>query len=527
MKKLRKLLFAIILTPFFLTACGNKEKPIIPPYKGDVSLLTYDTMTVEYQLPEGVNNITDIESSDESLFTVKNPLIGENKVVIESNLNNKVGTANLNFIDSGTPVFYLKVAVNYPQTMDEAKDAFTLAAMKLTPGKEFSVTFNFKNNYTIEDFELSLEIYDCREIVGYVKYEQGVSCTNRFQVLTNNSYGWVKSTMKPNDGYYAENIDSLNYLSRDIHTSIKQTDTFYIDSVEKTLIVENSEELFWAVEHGYRPIISGSRSAELNNIYNKAKTDFCSYINPSWSNLQKFRELYDRLISYVHYDHSPGLNEGYPYIHSAYYLDGVFSDKGYAVCDGFSKSYALLCGILGLPCIRSYGFPPTGNVGHAWNYVKLNGEWYLVCPTWAKLDIDFGESISDETLADFYGKKVSLTKYDCFLASKNYFKNMGENLSDLAFTSIEKSSSRYSGDIDEIDYYIKSNDDASRIHNKIYTHIGDGTCVCFECSSNVTYATVNNWASKIAGSTSLDWAWAAYYGENNQILFGFVCFKNS
>jgi len=54
------------------------------------------------------------------------------------------------------------------------------------------------------------------------------------------------------------------------------------------------------------------------------------------------------------------------------------------VCDGYSKAFKMLCDKHNIPCIIVVGY--AGDVGHAWNYVKLNGRWYAVDSTWDDLD---------------------------------------------------------------------------------------------------------------------------------------------
>lgn len=172
-------------------------------------------------------------------------------------------------------------------------------------------------------------------------------------------------------------------------------------------------------------------------------------VSPEEDNFYKFRQLYDYLNSTTYYDHHVVTLKDNWWTHMAYFLEGVFLDDGKAVCDGFSKAYALFCGIEGLPCFRSYGFyedKEDGWQGHAWNYVQLDNRWYLVCPTWSKMDLN--KNSTNEVIRyvtnEFYGhKNISIINYESFLTSKNYFTNQGSPFTDLAFSNIEKSSTPY------------------------------------------------------------------------------------
>lgn len=67
---------------------------------------------------------------------------------------------------------------------------------------------------------------------------------------------------------------------------------------------------------------------------------------------------------------------GYEY---GFNIDGVFL-QGRAVCEGYSKAFKLLCDRAGIPNQIVFGMADEEN--HSWNYVQLEGSWYLVDATW-------------------------------------------------------------------------------------------------------------------------------------------------
>ncbi len=100
-----------------------------------------------------------------------------------------------------------------------------------------------------------------------------------------------------------------------------------------------------------------------------------------WADILKV--LHDYLCEHLSYDHNYASyssdSEQYRYIHST---AGVFLNKNnYAVvCDGYSKSFKLLCDLFGIPCAV---IPGNAGGAHAWNLVQLEeGRWYLVDVTW-------------------------------------------------------------------------------------------------------------------------------------------------
>jgi len=186
---------------------------------------------------------------------------------------------------------------------------------------------------------------------------------------------------------------------------------FAVNSVNETFPVYNSEELWWAVEQGYRPTFpqSGTK-AEL--FYERAKMILRDIVSDGMSEYEKALAIYEYLIEAIAYDYDayysakPGEEEKR---NTCYYLEGVF-EKGRAVCDGKTKAFALLCGIEGIDCVRAFGSSVTGGVGHAWNYIKIDGFWYLVDTTEGDVRFEEGSDISG-----FVGYKFETVGYDSFL----------------------------------------------------------------------------------------------------------------
>ncbi len=110
---------------------------------------------------------------------------------------------------------------------------------------------------------------------------------------------------------------------------------------------------------------------------NKGKDDWETALN-----------LHDWLTNHAYYDGN------YEY----YGAEGVLL-RGYGVCDSYSKAYLLLCRAAGIPVSRV-----TGSAGgsHAWNAIKINGEWYLVDVTWDDPYTGGTEAISGHERHDYF-----------------------------------------------------------------------------------------------------------------------------
>ncbi|MDR0509130.1 MAG: hypothetical protein LBG63_04850, partial [Candidatus Methanoplasma sp.] len=75
-------------------------------------------------------------------------------------------------------------------------------------------------------------------------------------------------------------------------------------------------------------------------------------------------------------------DKGSVYAHEAY--GALVDPQHYAVCDGYSKAFLLLCEKEKIECVVVLGTAVASNMeNHAWNYVKMDdGEWYAVDVTW-------------------------------------------------------------------------------------------------------------------------------------------------
>lgn len=74
-----------------------------------------------------------------------------------------------------------------------------------------------------------------------------------------------------------------------------------------------------------------------------------------------------------------------------------FAEEGYGVCEAYAKSFMYLCLLNGVDCVMG-----SGDAGepHAWNYVKIGGEWYGADLTWT-------DNSGDEAVYDYFGLSES------------------------------------------------------------------------------------------------------------------------
>ena len=213
---------------------------------------------------------------------------------------------------------------------------------------------------------------------------------------------------------YSSLANANMIIRASLNTSQKRADDFEGFAINTdnsgTMEVYNSEELWWAIQNNLKPTFPLHNSkAEL--FYERAKMILREIITDDMTDYEKALVIFDYLVDGIAYDYDAAALPAEDDFHTdvCYYLEGVF-ERGRAVCDGKSKAFVLLLGIEGIGCVRDFGDARDGGVGHAWNYVELDGEWYLVDTTAA--DAAYG---IQKNFGAFFCDSVEVTMYEDFL----------------------------------------------------------------------------------------------------------------
>lgn len=214
-----------------------------------------------------------------------------------------------------------------------------------------------------------------------------------------------------------ENYKNGNMILRDKTdgdpTRSAKFDNFAINKNNNgTMAVYNSEALWWALEHNYLPTFP-EKNTKAEAFYNEAKNILREIINDDMTDYEKTLAIFEYLVDRVEYDYdafeapfTEGSNDNV-----CYYLEGVF-EYNRAVCDGKSKAFVLLCRMEGIEALRDWGDSYTGGAGHAWNYVKLDGKWYMVDTTAGDSGVVFNKT-----------DKAEIVDYSYFLCDVNTYKS--------------------------------------------------------------------------------------------------------
>jgi hypothetical protein len=203
-------------------------------------------------------------------------------------------------------------------------------------------------------------------------------------------------TTNTNEIYTKDNTafdsDTPNYT-----LSTARSRDFAIDSIENTLVVDTSDQLYFALKMGYRPLcVVGSNSYYIYNYMRTILSQINSDITPD---AVKVFYIYDYLVDTILYDYEftdnvieEEDNASSLFQYKCLYLEGAFgftnektfdTDECVAICDSISKAFLCMCTIEGISTIKVSG--TSGNVAHAWNKVEVDENWYLVDATWGNV----------------------------------------------------------------------------------------------------------------------------------------------
>ena len=102
---------------------------------------------------------------------------------------------------------------------------------------------------------------------------------------------------------------------------------------------------------------------------------------PSGNDFEREEYINNYIIDNCKYDDAAAENDDVQGNENDAY--GVFVD-GKAVCEGYSKAFQILCNKADIDCVLLSGTADSDN--HAWNGVKIGGDWYQIDVTWDDVD---------------------------------------------------------------------------------------------------------------------------------------------
>lgn len=330
-------------------------------------------------------------------------------------------------------------------------DRTTEYNVKISPSFKTFISSTFSGYYTVQAMDEAVAYcykqfyetmsYKANNANGAFVSQLGNSTEYKIKV----SYGGVTQcdiSISPKlRDIQAQAVSDAYYNINDFETLQEKYGEDYNNFVsDKQFLYTNvttSEQLYWAIENKVTPIITNT-DCRAYQIYNKAKQVLRNIISEDMSDYEKALCIFDWIAintkyDYTEYNASNGystLISSYPTMLPCFYLEGVFM-TGYAVCDGFSKAFSMMCNMLGIDAIRIVGDAVMGDStgAHAWNKVLLDvdpedsnpAEYYMVDITWTEIISNYGEELT-HTYFGLSDNDVKLT-HKAFSGRKDKFDN--------------------------------------------------------------------------------------------------------
>lgn len=119
-------------------------------------------------------------------------------------------------------------------------------------------------------------------------------------------------------------------------------------------------------------------STEIKEVFVTAFTVIKQVTHDGMSDEQKVKAIHDYLIYSANYVNNGDYKSAEAWAFSA---EGVLVRKE-GVCESYAVAFYLLAKIAGLDCHYVRGGVTTSDQDHAWNRVKVDGEWYYIDCTW-------------------------------------------------------------------------------------------------------------------------------------------------
>lgn len=178
-------------------------------------------------------------------------------------------------------------------------------------------------------------------------------------------------------------------------------ETFWLTGESKYYVKNNSTTVEFEYSIEPSEILSAKETFE-------NKIDNILIDLPSGSDFEKEEYINNYIIENCKYDDAAAQTENIEGNENDAY--GALVD-GSAVCEGYARAFQLLCNKADIDCVMVSG--TVDNTNHAWNCVKIGGEWYQIDVTWNDTDGD-----KDYLQNDYFNLTDSLMLEDHTLSPK-------------------------------------------------------------------------------------------------------------
>lgn len=345
-------------------------------------------------------------------------------------------------------------------------------------------------NSVSEKINSQMELYDEIKSISY-----GLRMTGDLVTLTT-TFKHPNTPSKTATGNVEVTQDSkvkpLSFAKED-QKRADDFDEFLINTRTKSLVVFNSDQLYVALQNGYKPVFT-SQNSPARTVYEQGKEVLRDIVATDMTELQKLNAIYDWLSYTVKYDYNllnlteelESSNQSGTQAelskYNGFYIEGVLFDEGQAVCDGISKTMVMLASIENITIYKVSGKAGGGN--HAWNKVKLDLNDLVPGKEWYTMDVTWGDSGWHNSAKTKYTEYLAHTYYlvtDSMITNNQHQElSPKTDVSNTEFNYYQNTTLTYN--TTTVDLYIEN---STQLNNLLYVIEGLGiTGLDFELGYN-------------------------------------------
>lgn len=249
--------------------------------------------------------------------------------------------------------------------------------------------------------------------------------------------------------YYTTLDDEQKKIYRQVLYSLKHRTGQQISTVDTTVltriysgVMADHPEIFYTsgVKYTITSVNGEQKFLEIEPRYTMEESSIITYQDAAWDVVKtiiaavpgdaddytKVKTVYDYIVANT--DYVEGANE------NQNILSVLLRHK--SVCNGYAKTTELLLQCLGIPACLITG--DAEGTAHAWNLVKVSGDWYLLDVTWGesnRTDAEIAESgdfirydyflLPDRWMNADHTSNGFVPLPDCTATDENYFVRNG------------------------------------------------------------------------------------------------------
>jgi len=289
--------------------------------------------------------------------------------------------------------------------------------------KDFTVSVN-NELISSEDYEKYNSVNMYKSFIGQEKEEAILNAY--YEVVAKGlSFQFGEKTLEGDDAFaiYIEDFGLTADEALAVWSAI-ESDYPMFYWLENSVLHNSESVLYLTNSDYYTPEQRGAYNKlifdEIDEIFNKyqGKTDF-----------QIVKALYDMIIDGTDYAYDGSGNPSSEL--KAHSILGYFEGQN-VVCEGYAKTLQILFNVFDIENCYVTGF---AGEDHAWNYICLYGEWFLIDATWGDTD---GERNNYFLVSDFKNEADNHIANDQTLGKKYHYELPELSKGTFALTTLYK-----------------------------------------------------------------------------------------